>query len=165
MIVCFGIVFPVLYFIFGKKHGVGKAIHYIVNNNREFIMKYTVDRLMEHVKKSTGIADRVDATISKAGILSVLPVYLKKLDTMPRPMRMIFRMLINKIDLGGMLTGIIEGQEGGDDAPIRFDTIARVARDKTGDVIQEKLLAPNLLWFAILLGVNLAIFALLKIVI
>ncbi len=164
MIVGFGIVFPVLYFLKGKQHGIQKAIQYIVGDNRDFIMEYTVDRLIAHVKKATGVADKVDATISKSRLLELLPAFLKKMDTMPRPMRMVFRLLYRKVDLGGILTRIVQEQQGGDDAQINFDLLAQIAKEKAADKLEEKLLAPSLTWFAILGGVNLGIFIVLKIV-
>lgn len=165
MILGFGAGFPALFFVFGKKHGARKAIRYVVGDNREFIMEYTVDRLVDHVKTKTGVAGRVDAAISKSKIIPLLPEYLGKLENMPRPMRLVFRLLMEKIDFGGMLTKLIEEQQGDENAEINFDAIAAAAKERTADLLEEKLLAPDLKWFAILSGVNIALFVIVKVVI
>lgn len=165
MILGFGIAFPALFFIFGKKHGVKKAIRYVVGDNREFIMEYTVDRLLDHLKRKTGVADRVDAAISKSKLIAHLPEYLAKLENMPRPMRLVYRLLMQKIDFGGMLTKIVEEQQGDENAEINFDAIAAAAKERTADLLEEKLLAPDLKWFWILSGINLALFVIVKIII
>jgi hypothetical protein len=165
MVLGFGVAFPVLYFIFGKKHGARKAIRYVVGDNREFIMEYTVDRLVDHVKKKTGVADRVDAAISKSKIIVLLPEYLAKLENMPGPMRLVYRLLMVKIDFGGMLTKLIGEQRGDENAEINFDALASAAKERTADLLEEKLLVPDLKWFWILSGINIALFVIVKIII
>lgn len=164
-IIGFGLGFPLVYFLLGKKHGVAKAIQHIAKDNREFIQAYTIGSLVGYLKKRTGVADRVDATIGKSQLLAELPGFLKKLDTMPGPMRAIFRMLIDRARLGDLLTKMIEEQQGDGNAQINFDGIAGQAQEQLSVALEEKLLAPKLTWFAILLGANFALFILLKIVI
>lgn len=163
MLLGFGAGFPILFFIFGKKHGISKAIHYIITTNREFIMEYTVDRLMDFINRKTGVGNTVDAAISKSKLLEMLPGFLAKLDTMPRPLRLVYRALLGKIDIGGILRAVIEEQQGGSDEPISFEVLTNAAKNRIANVVEERLFAPSLRWFAILGGIDFMLFLAIKI--
>ena len=161
MVLGFGICFPALYFVLGQKHGIKKAIHYIISDNREFIMEYTVDRLWDHAARQSGIQGKVDATLSGPVVREILPRYLKRLDNMPRPLRRAARLVIARIDLAGIVTKIIEQK--GEDRPLDFNTLASAVKEKASAAVEEKFFAPNLVWFWILSSVNLASCIILKI--
>lgn len=162
MVMGFGIGFPALYFVLGQKHGIKKAIHYMISDNREFIMEYTVDRLFDYAARQTGMQEKVDATLSGSRIREVLPQFFKKLDNMSRPLRLVARLVIDRIDLGGIVTGIIE-QKKGDTSPLDFNNLAFAVKEKAADAVEERILAPDLNWFWILSAVNIVIFIVIKI--
>ncbi len=153
--------FPMAYLVLGKKHGVTQALHDIIGENREFIAVYFIDRLLESVRKISGVGEQTGTAVSRLKAVEHLPVYLKKLDTMPRPLPMVYRLVISRIDFGGMLTKILEHGED----ELNLEVLSDIAHDKVGDYISDNAFVPDLRWFWILLGANTALFVLLKIVI
>jgi hypothetical protein len=145
----FGIVFPVAYFILGKRHGMNKAVHYVIHSHREFFDTCLTDKLTEHLKHHSAVHHA-----SK-----VIPAYLQKMDNMPRLLRGLFRFLIKQADIGKTLSSIADQAEGKE---FNEEVLSKTVKKSFDSLIKEKANRPSLAWLWMLLGINILLFVILK---
>jgi len=161
MVLGFGICFPAAYLVLGKKHGVTKAVHYVINDNKEFVTDYMVDRLFDYAAEKTA-AGGMKKAVTASRVLEVLPRFIAGLENLPGPMRLLVRKLLDRIDFGGILTDVVE-EMGSGSGELDMETVSGTAKRTVNRIIEENVFVPDLKWFYILFAVNIAVFAAVKI--
>ncbi|MCU0848478.1 MAG: hypothetical protein MUD12_11380 [Spirochaetes bacterium] len=161
MILGFGIGFPAVYLVLGKKHGVTKAVHYVINDNRDFVTDYMIDRLFDYAAEK-GTAGGMKKAVTGSRILEVLPRFIAGLENLPWPMRLLAGKLMDRIDFGGILTDVVE-ELGAGSGELEMETVSGAAKRTVNRIIEENVFVPDLKWFYILFAVNITAFLVVKI--
>jgi hypothetical protein len=160
LVLTFLVAFPVLYFIAGKKQGMQTALYKIIAENKGFMVQYICDHVFKKMTNTQKWLDSINQSGLKQTLNNFLPKYLKKLDDMPYPMRLLVRFFLKKVDLFGMITTTIENKEIKD---LNIDSISEGIAQKANAMIDQKFLKMNSNGLWMLLGINLVIFTLIKI--
>ncbi|MBL8993697.1 MAG: hypothetical protein JNM63_10175 [Spirochaetia bacterium] len=161
MLAVLGLGFPALYFFFGHKHAIASALRYLVVSQSPFVLSYLVERLAAFVRSKPEFVEKLRNNDVTYFAREVLPRYLQKLDNMPLLVRVVFRKLLEKIHLRGILEKIVENRAllEGDSEQIQNEAVA-----KGKDLFDARLPAPSLRWFSILVIVDAAVFTAFKII-
>ncbi|MBM9501351.1 hypothetical protein JWG44_13925 [Leptospira sp. 201903071] len=159
----FGILFPGLHFLFGKKFAVTKALYQLLGDNRGIISEYLSERLEESIRKKAETDNTKGKNFSIAQQIQNLPYYLTKLDNLPFPLTALVSRLTQKLKVDTLLKEIsakIPDQENPNSEDLQN------ALKKTIDfAILETISSPSFQWFFILGGINFGTFLVLKILI
>ncbi|WP_243394667.1 hypothetical protein [Leptospira adleri] len=159
----FGIVFPGLHFLFGKKFAVTKALYQLLGENRGIISEYLSERLEESIRKKAEADETKGKNFSIAQRIQNLPYYLTKLDDLPFPLTALVSKLAQKLRVETLLKEIsakIPDQENPNSEDLQN------ALKKTIDfAILETIYSPSFQWFFILGGINFGTFLILKVLI
>ncbi|WP_241686866.1 hypothetical protein [Leptospira stimsonii] len=159
----FGVVFPGVHFLFGKKYAVTKALYQLLGDNRGIISEYLSERLEESIRKKAEADIAKDRNFSIAQQIQNLPYYLTKLDSLPFPLTALVSKLAQKLKVDTLrkeISAKIPDQENPNPEDLKN------ALKKTIDfAILETISSPSFQWFFILVGINLSIFILLKVLI
>jgi hypothetical protein len=158
-----GIAFPVAYLLLGKKHGVSKAIANVARDHAAPVVDYVLDRMVAGVGAAGAQQGSAAGLVARAG--SGLPVWLDRLEDLPHPLHFVARLFLARVDVGGVVAAVAEEQRARSDAPLDLEAAAGTIRERLMERARERFLTPRLGWFWILLLVDLAVFATLKVAI
>ncbi|WP_207761478.1 hypothetical protein [Leptospira perolatii] len=159
IILIFVLVFPGLYFIFGKKHGVSKALHSAINSNKGPITDYLSSKLGEKISSKMKSQDQ-----NKQGSdrWKSLQEAVLKLEDVPNPLRFLLKSLLQKIRLADAVQKLAEKSKEGS-SELSEAELKEILKNNIDQAIQENLFVPELNWLYILLSINFATFLFLKI--
>jgi hypothetical protein len=101
--------FPIAFFLIGKAHGTQRALHSLYSQNRPVLASYLTTKLLDDMEKSRPGAQRTGGGGSKVNLALS---YVRRLDNMPFGVRPIFRFLVRRIDVGGLLQRSLDATAG-----------------------------------------------------
>ncbi|WP_246838868.1 hypothetical protein [Leptospira yasudae] len=161
MVLTFGIAFPFLHFLFGKKFAVSKALQMLITDHLEPVSIYLSEKLEASIRKKAEADKSAGKKFSVSEQIQNLPYYLGKLEDLPSPIRFLVKRMTDKFGIETLLKEI-SGRIPDSENPNAED-LQKALKRAIEFAIQETFLPPNLNWFFILGGINLGIFLILKI--
>lgn len=161
IVLVFGIVFPFLHFLFGKKFAVSKALQFLVVDNSEIVSAYLSEKLEASIRKKAESDENKGKNFSISKQIQNLPHYLSKLEDLPTPIRFLVKRITGKLGIENLVTEV-SARIPDSENPSPED-LQKAFKRAIEFVIQETFLPPNLNWFFILGGINLGVFLILKI--
>jgi hypothetical protein len=148
-----------LYFLLGQKHGILAALRYILAENKFFVTEYLVSKLLERIHAMPVWLEKINQSGVRKALNEILPIYLAKLDNMSWALRKLFRLLIEQIDVQGIVSAVIEEQQLTElDVPKLNKGIAV----RINALMEDIFLTPNWQWLLILIVSNIGVFGALK---
>jgi len=147
---------PVVYFILGQKHGVGRAVHFAFSQNRDYLMQTVLGKFREFVEARRLLTEgRVSEQVPV-----LLETYLKKMDNLPKPIAWLAKRFMQKAKIVDSAKAVAQrpGAE-----QMNLAQFLSATADELGASVGELSFRPTLTWFWIVLAVNLGVFTLLKI--
>lgn len=156
----FHLLMPVGWFFVGQKHGIQVAIRTIVAERKSFLVEYLIRRFAAKLETPEWRA-RIARDGLHAALKDALPAYLGKLDNMPWALRLLFRVVVGRVDVGGFLTKIVDERQM---RALDVDALCDAASLEANRLIDEELLsvspAPLLVLAAVNVGAVVAVLAL-----
>ena len=148
-------ILPLIYFIFGQKHGISHALHFAFSQNREFLIQFVMDKFRNFVEQ------RPLLTEGRASekIPSLLENYLLKMDNIPNPLGWLVKRFVMKSNIVAAAKSVSQqaGSEQLNLAQFLSATTAEIGTSASAQAFQ-----PSLTGFWILLSLNLVAFMILK---
>jgi hypothetical protein len=146
---------PILYFIFGQKHGVNHAIHYVFSQNHDYLMQLVMDKFRDFVEK------RQLLTTGRASekIPALLGNYLNKIDNLPKPIAWLTKRFILKANIVTAAKSVSQQPEAD---KLNLAQFLSTTAQEVGKSINAQTFQPSITWLWILLTINLSVFTLLK---
>ena len=146
---------PLMYFLFGKKHGVSQALHYALSQNREYFIQLVMGKFQ------TFVENRKLLTEGRASekIPALLEKYLLKLDNIPNPLGWLVKRFVMGTNIVAASRSVVQQAGAGQLNLAQFvsATTAEICKTASAQAFQ-----PSLTWFWILLSLNLIVFMILK---
>ncbi|MBK8396012.1 MAG: hypothetical protein IPL26_12350 [Leptospiraceae bacterium] len=158
----FFLVFPVLHFFFSKKYAVTVAIYNLLKDKKEYLIKYLFQKFFEKVNSKVEWLNKLNSSGSIQVVNEYLPVYIKKMEGMPFPIRMILKFLFAKLNLLGIVSAVIS-EEG--KVNISLEELINKVSAKVNETLDEKFFSPSFSSNLILSGFNFVCFIGIKILI
>lgn len=162
IVLTFGIGFPILHFLFGKKFAVSKALQFMVVDNSEIVSSYLSEKLEASVRKKAESDDNKGKNFSISKQIQNLPDYLSKLEDLPTPIRFLVKRVTGKLGIENLLSEISSRIP--DSENPNPEDLQKAFKRSIEFAIQETFQPPNMNWFFILGGINLGIFLILKVI-
>ncbi|WP_232380571.1 hypothetical protein [Leptospira ainlahdjerensis] len=157
----FGIVFPGLHFLFGKKYAVTKSLYGMLGDNRGIISEYLSERLEESIRKKAETDNTKGKNFSIAQQIQNLPYYLTKLESLPFPLTALVSKLAQKLKVETLLKEI--SAKIPDSENPNSEDLQNAIKKTIDFAILETITSPSFQWFFILNGINVGLFLILKI--
>lgn len=151
--------FPVVYVLMGKKHGVQVAMTTYLKDRKGQLILLFLGRLFEAIKRRPEWVAKIQRSGGLTALHEIIPVYLDKLENMPRPLRYVIRAALDRANFDGMLGVLAEAKELDE---LDIERISPASLRRLGDFIDDRFFAPSLKPLCALMAANLTICALVK---
>ena len=158
----FFLVFPVLHFFFSKKYAVTVAIYNLLKDKKEYLIKYLFQKFFEKVNSKVEWLNKLNSSGSIQVVNEYLPVYIKKMEGMPFPIRMILKFLFSRLNFLGIVSSAMNEEGKIDISP---EEVVRKISSKANETLDEKVFSPSFTSNWILYAANIICFVGIKILI
>ncbi|MGD1843115.1 MAG: hypothetical protein ACFB0B_19800 [Thermonemataceae bacterium] len=162
LIALFLVGFPIIYFLFGQKNGVQRAIYVLLHQAKDFLFVFLIDRFFKWVNKRPDLKEKVEENRIDSLLNDSLPYYLKHFHQMSFVMRWIYKQFSKKFDFKELILQEVEEIGGTLDEPALKEHVADEATKKVPMIIIKKPAHRPLL---ILMGANVIVFFLVKLLV
>lgn len=149
------LLFPIVYFVFGQKHGVGRAVHFAFSQNRDFLAQTVLGKFREFVESRRLLSEGR----ASERIPTLLETHLKKLDNLPKPIAWLAKRFTQKANVVGAAKAVAQRQGA---EQMNLAQFLSATADELASSIGANALQPSLTWLWIVLAVNFGVFAILK---
>lgn len=150
------LVFPVLHIFAGYKYTIQKVIHFAYIENKDFFYRYTVNKLAAFLDANKTTGSMV------SGGAKLVSRFFDKLENMPFAIRAVVRFLSALVPLSDIVERATDNEAIN---PKNEGKIAARIAEETDKYIGTQLLEPSFTLSAIVLGINLIVFALFRLLI
>jgi hypothetical protein len=161
MLLTFGVIFPVLYFISGKKSGVEGAIHKIINEKQSSFTVYAGKKMAEFILANQKWKEKIKQVGLQNFVIDFFKSGSKKISALPRAVRWIVQLLLKKTEKAATYGQQVESHFQGTTPENLPEKISSFLSQLINGYLEDKK-SNSLKW---ILSVNVALFALLKILI
>lgn len=139
-------VFPILYLLIAKSYAIKSGIRYIYRKKATAIFEYFIPKLVE----TSGDLYQNNTTVIKVREISAKSV--AKMKNMPKPIRMLYVFLVQKIPLQETFNEVTKDVE---IIESNYEQIATNLTKTLSKQIEEELLNPSLKFFFLLIIINI----------
>ena len=155
-------VFPVLHFVFAKKYAITKAIYALLKDRKEQFVEYVFQKFFEKVNSRMDWLEKLNSSGAVQTVNEYLPVYIKKMEGMPFPIRMILKFLFSRLNFLGIVSSAMNEEGKIDISP---EEVVRKISSKANETLDEKVFSPSFTSNWILYAANIICFVGIKILI
>jgi hypothetical protein len=152
--IVFLVLFPVLYFLAGKKNGIQRAGNFLVSEHKEFLFEYISTKFFEsHLGSRLGNAAATQTLNYHNDIRPKLNQYIAELNGVPSLLKPIVQKKFAKLDVVQRLESNLRQIP----EHVGTDELAFLLKDAAGEKLSD-MFAPGFSPFLVVLGIELVVF-------
>jgi hypothetical protein len=159
LLALFALAFPCGYFLVGKKLGVTLALQRLLRHRKEALLSLLAEQLAATVERRPAWQEQVQRLGLPRALAEQGPTALRRLDTLPLPLRWLARLLVEQVHLEELFA-VLRTEDGV--STLDLARLSRLVVSRVGTRIDEALFSPSLAPLGGLVLANLVSFILVK---